>query len=240
MNGLDRAILTFLNGYSRQSWTFDVIVASLERNNLLKGGVIVAALWALWFRDGREGGSDAVRKIVLATFAGAFAALLVTQFLHWAVPFRIRPIHSPELLFHAPFGVASGILRHQTSFPSDHATLLSALVTGIFLISRRAGTLAFLYLSVFILLPRLYLGLHYPTDIAAGMLVGGGCAALANLPGPREAVTAPLLSLQASHAAWFYFLAFLVTYQTATLYRGTRELADVTLSVFGAIGSRLF
>jgi hypothetical protein len=60
------------------------------------------------------------------------------------------------------------LLSGWSSFPSDHACLFFALATGLCLISPVIGGLALLHASLIVSLPRIYLGLHYPTDVLAG------------------------------------------------------------------------
>ena len=61
-----------------------------------------------------------------------------------------------------------GFFINDNSFPSDHAGLFYALATTIFLVSRRTGIIMFIYVTLVVIVPRLYLLLHYPTDIMAG------------------------------------------------------------------------
>jgi undecaprenyl-diphosphatase len=57
------------------------------------------------------------------------------------------------------------------SFPSDHATVAFALALVVMLWSPRLGTWMLL-LALLIALSRVVVGVHYPTDILAGMLIG--------------------------------------------------------------------
>ncbi len=61
--------------------------------------------------------------------------------------------------------------RHNSSFPSQHATGAAAVAV---LVSRRHGRLGWLAwgLALWIGLSRIYLGRHYPTDVMTGYLLG--------------------------------------------------------------------
>ena len=63
------------------------------------------------------------------------------------------------------------------SFPSDHAAVAFAIAFGVLAFSRRAGIL-FLAAATLISLSRIALGLHYPSDVLAGALVGWAAALL--------------------------------------------------------------
>lgn len=57
------------------------------------------------------------------------------------------------------------------SFPSDHAAAAFAIAFAVYAVSRRAGA-AFLAVATAIAVSRVALGLHYPSDVIAGALVG--------------------------------------------------------------------
>lgn len=60
---------------------------------------------------------------------------------------------------------------HDASFPSGHSMQSFAAATAIFLNNRKWGTAA-LILAAGIAVSRLYNGMHYPTDVIAGVLLG--------------------------------------------------------------------
>ena len=68
------------------------------------------------------------------------------------------------------------------SFPSDHAAAAFAIAFAVLAFSRRGGA-AFLVAATLIALSRIALGMHYPSDVVAGMLVGLGAAMLVTGPG---------------------------------------------------------
>ena len=85
---------------------------------------------------------------------------------------RARPFSAmPELsLLIAP--------PHGFSFPSSHAASSFATATAVRVMDRRAGAWA-LALAALIAFSRVYLSVHYPTDILAGAALGVASAFLA-------------------------------------------------------------
>ncbi|MBQ0905760.1 phosphatase PAP2 family protein [Micromonospora sp. U21] len=64
------------------------------------------------------------------------------------------------------------------SFPSNHATLAGALAVTTLLLSRRLGLVA-LPLAALAAFSRVFVGVHYPHDVVAGVLLGALVATLA-------------------------------------------------------------
>ena len=179
MNLLDSWTMTHVNVFARKSWVFDQAVAFLSVNDLLKGGVLMLFVWWAWFRS--EGKATQDRDHIIATMISCVVALAIGRLMVILGPFRLRPLHEASLNFVTPYGVSEDALAKLSSFPSDHAVLFFALVTGLFFVSRGLGLFALLYTLVVVVLPRIYLGLHYPTDILAGALVGVAICWLGNV-----------------------------------------------------------
>ncbi|MDX9916447.1 MAG: phosphatase PAP2 family protein [Gudongella sp.] len=64
-----------------------------------------------------------------------------------------------------------GIDLRDYSFPSGHTTASFSLATTIALNMPKLAVIVF-FLAIVIGMSRIYLGVHYPTDVAAGILLG--------------------------------------------------------------------
>ena len=123
-----------------------------------------------------------------------------------------------------------------SSFPSDHAVLFFALSTGLCFISRKVGTFTLFYSALFICLPRIYLGLHYPTDIIAGAIIGMTVTLLANIFLIKSKRLQSIANWSYSKPNLFYPLFFLLTYQIADLFDNSRDIVSTGLILFRAKG----
>ncbi|SES16271.1 undecaprenyl-diphosphatase/undecaprenyl-diphosphatase [Pedococcus cremeus] len=63
------------------------------------------------------------------------------------------------------------------SFPSDHAVMAGAVAAGLTIAHRRLGALAWVA-AVLMAFTRVYIGAHYPWDVAAGLVLGSLVALL--------------------------------------------------------------
>ena len=236
---IDRAIIEFLNQFSQRFWYVDRLATFLSGNNLFKSGLIMALLWWLWFRYRNEEKRTDVRERVLLTVAIAFVAIFLARLLAFSLPFRVRPVEDPSLGFVQPLGLQKHDYWDWSSFPSDHAVLFFSLAMSLRYISKGLSWGLFAYAVLFISLPRLYLGVHYPSDILVGALIGIGMAVLANL----ETVHARLKRILISPAmGWlkkspglFYAGFFLVTYQVADMFDQVRSIGRLAVSLIRQI-----
>ncbi len=78
----------------------------------------------------------------------------------------------------------------------------------------------------------MYLGLHYPTDILAGAMIGVGMALLANTAPINNYMIKPTMRWQHNHPSSFYAVFFLLTFNIATLFDSVRSFMTSILLIF--------
>lgn len=218
----DDAALLWLNSWRGQWLGFDLAMAQATHMLTIKFGVVTALLIWLWLTPGEQ--QLKTRQTIVKAVATGFAALLLARALALLLPFRVRPFARADLGFVVPDGFDAG-LRTWSAFPSDHAVMAFALATGIWCISRRLGTFAYLHAALVICLPRIYVGLHHPTDIIGGALIGIGTWWLLSRWHVSDAISRRALTLQAARPHAFYALACMTLYETVTMFGGVRRFA---------------
>jgi undecaprenyl-diphosphatase len=221
MNGFDLSILHFLNSFAHRSWIADAMLGQIADNVFLDGAVLMAMFWWAWIEYGKK---DPQKREVLAADLGVCAlAVVLARMLALSLPFRERPIRNPLLHFTHPFNSDPHALIHWSSFPSDHAVLAFCIATGLWMVSRRLGTLALAYAFV-TNVPRIYAGIHYPTDFIAGALLGVAMASLSGTPTFRNAARTCLDFLD-PYPAYLYVLLFGWTFEISEMFSSLRRIA---------------
>lgn len=224
---VDRPMLVLFGRIAQENAAIDRLILHVSSNDLIKGGLVVALLWWAWFDAGDE--AWARRAGVVKTLIAGVLAAAVSRLMQNLMPPRPRPMHgSPDFVPPAGLGPdAIEWMRGLSSFPSDHAALFFALAVGLWLVSRHLGTLALAWGLIVVSLPRIYFGLHYPSDILAGAALGAMAAvALFALPVPRKD---RLRGWIHARPALFYSAAFLICFELAELFSNLRALGTQAL-----------
>ncbi len=230
MNLFDTVIIDFINQISRFSWTFDYAINFISKNHLIKGGVLISIFWWGWFRVNKN--QSYIQVHLVSTLFGLFIAMSLARALALLLPFRFRPIHEEGLNFTLPYGMKMTMLEGWSSFPSDHAVLFYALATGMFYISKKVGIFALVYTTLFIGLPRVYLGLHYPTDIICGAIIGSVVILLCNSNYFIEKISRPTHNYSITKPEIFYPIFFIITYQVADMFNNSRDFVKLLKILF--------
>jgi undecaprenyl-diphosphatase len=96
-------------------------------------------------------------------FVTILLALLINQAIGWVVFFP-RP---------SMIGIGYTYLAHaaDSTFPSDHATVLFAAAVAYRILYRHGSAAAFAIAAVIVGWARIYLGVHFPADILGAVVV---------------------------------------------------------------------
>ena len=222
IQNFDNVLFHAVNAFSGSRF-LDSLADIEENTNLLKGGLFMAVYCWLWFE--MRGRHDPHRKVLIAMLMASFAALSIARILAHIIPFRIRPMFA-DPLYHLPSIAVSPNYERWSSFPSDTAALFFALAVGVLILWRAAGLLFLAYTCLWICLPRLYLGLHYPSDLIGGALVGSASACLfwwlARTRLYNRWIGEPALALENRYPMIFYACAFPLLYEIAIMFADVR------------------
>src|SRR3979411_871769 len=103
IHDVDVAISLAINRAAGHSPVFDRFVVFLTTSDLIKGGVVMAVIWAAWLIH-----TDDVKRnrgMLLMAIFGSLLALFLARALAYAGPIRLRPLLDPQLHFRAPTGL---------------------------------------------------------------------------------------------------------------------------------------
>lgn len=191
----DVDLLYDINGLAKDAphW-FDRGMAFVGEYGLLLAMVLLV-LWC-WWTVRRRGDGDAASSVAALVWAPLAAGIAVMV----NVPIRGFVERPRPFVDHQGLDVlVSG--KTDFSFVSDHATLTMAMGVGLFVANRKFG-LAGIGLALLEGFCRVYMGVHYPTDVIGGFALGTAVALL--LSPLAMALLTPLIKAveRAPRAGW--------------------------------------
>lgn len=135
-------------------------------NRLVSGWVFAAACYFFWYmRDERTDWRRArIIEASVACVLGEVAGVVLRQFIGASAPARTAGFQQlfPPYLWNWGTG---------DSFPSDSTLVYFTIAAGLWPINRTCSAILCAWTLLGVSLPRVYLGGHYPSDVAGAVLI---------------------------------------------------------------------
>jgi undecaprenyl-diphosphatase len=216
----DTVLLLGFNSLARDP-RLGALIEFISNSRLLTGTVFIAVYWYFWFDTGSRNSTEA-RRVVLAGIVAGVLAVILARVLADMLPDRTRPLVDPPPGFRMPTHI--GDYEEWSSFPSDNAAFVFALSLVFYRLAPRVAAALTAYGFAAVCVPRITLGLHYPSDILVGAVIGAVAAWISERYVRGKAVDG-LFGFAQRHAGWFYGLAFVVTLELAEKFDDVRNTA---------------
>lgn len=156
---LDTRVFLAINAFARTTpWLHPIAQAFGNYGVVLFGTLMLAGWWTA-----RTATDSAPMAAAVWTPLAALLALGVNQPIADAVG-RTRPCNALHDIVVLHCNTDPGL-------PSDHAVLAGATTPGLWLVSRRLGTITAIA-TIAMAFTRIYIGAHYPADVLAGIALG--------------------------------------------------------------------
>jgi len=190
----DVDLLYDINGLAKDAprW-FDRVMEFVGEYGLLLAMVLLV-LWCWWTvrRRGDENAASSVAALVWTPLAAGIAVLV-------NVPIRGFVERPRPFVDHRGLDVlVSG--KSDFSFVSDHATITMAMGVALFVANRKFGLVG-IGLALLEGFCRVYMGVHYPTDVVGGFALGTAVALLLS-PLAMLMLTPVAKAVEGSRAGW--------------------------------------
>ncbi|WP_162561802.1 phosphatase PAP2 family protein [Limimaricola hongkongensis] len=227
---MDYRFFLAFGSITQQSWAFDTMAVQIFTTNTFKIAPLLACIVWLVFELKRQGRSISFFGQLLL---GSTLAMILSRVLQNFSAYRPRPLHNSDLAYELPYGIGTSALEGWSSFPSDTSALAFAIAAGIFLASKRLGVAAFSWVVVVVAFPRAYAGLHYPSDLIGGALIGLFCTFGASPIILRTASRRVTLAVNEKWVPLLWTLAFLYIFQMGSMFNDVRTFGSYAKTVLG-------
>ena len=167
--GLNEKLFWMVN--SHYSTSADVLMAAFTYSGFSIPAIVIA-LVAMYFYKGLVARNVLLLAVSLVVAGVALHGLKAVYGADRPLAYFAKKTPPQDELVHAPFE------RHKaSSFPSGHTQTAFSVATFLVLTFRRHKLAWFLWAAL-VGVSRVYLGVHFPVDVAGGALTGGAATLL--------------------------------------------------------------
>lgn len=171
MANADETLFLWINGLAGRFEPVDEVVRLLVSDYLVPVGLALV-LVGLWFtgegRPARQRQQIGVYVAVASMALSSLIVMIVNSMYARPRPFDGIDDHQVTLLFYEPT---------DPSFPSNPAAATFGMAAAVWGVNRPVGAVMLGVAGLFAL-SRVYSGVHYPSDVAVGALIGCAVAVL--------------------------------------------------------------
>lgn len=169
MESLNQSLFLLINATPASAIWLKMLAYFLAKYAIAVVPVLIVALW-LWTPLST---SSTQRYAVLKTFT----ALVYAALLSWIIGF-IFPHPRPFAI-----GLGYQLLSHaqDSSYPSDHGTIIFTFALGFLCWHRFWSGLILFFTGIGIAWSRIYLGVHWPLDMLGSFFVGVSACLIAQI-----------------------------------------------------------
>ncbi len=229
--GLDIETVKFFNQFCGKSIFLDTLSLVFLSVDALRTAILVAVVIGIWEFGKTKNDFDSKKKAISILFS-IILSLGVIEILN-AVIDSPRPIVTYETLINSPIVSKNtkslwvdGWVRNTKhgSFPSDTVALLAVMAFGIFSWNRLLGIVSILFVVLAGIFPRLYFGLHYPSDMLIGCLVSFLACFITERTKALNPIYERIFEVEKKHPFGFGFIGFYLAYIIADKFILIRKL----------------
>ncbi len=148
-----------VNEFARSTgWLQGPVTAYAKYGVLVFAGLLMIGWWVA-----RRQSAEVMAAALLAPISTLLALAVNQPIIKHVAEARPYVVHPGALVLVSK--------TTDPSFPSDHAAMAGAVAAGLFLVSWRLGLAASAF-ALAMAFSRVYVGVHFPQDVLAGLAVG--------------------------------------------------------------------
>ena len=226
---LNIQIFHIINGLG-QSKFISVLAEVINANFFLRIAVLSAPYAYYWvvYKN------IEIRSRLICGMIAVIVTIIVARLLANLLPFENRPIYDVTSGFLQPVISTHLDMENWSSFPSDTAAVCIVLPFSLLWINKIHGLMLTLVSFAIFVVPRVIFGIHYPSDIFVGSLLGAGIACLLQLIASSKLIS-NILQYSVSYPQLFYPFSVWYLSASALMFPGIRSLKGLLLYLIKSI-----